>query len=359
MKIIVKVLLIPCLLLISFINYKKNSKHISHSLIDVQHKLTLRHLDAQQQIEVRINDQLFTAYHYADTLEKPFLYPIHTTGGIAITRGFPIDPQPGDRVDHPHHVGCWMNYGDVNGLDFWNNSYAVPAERKDRYGTIRHKEIVALESEENQGRIIVRMEWLTPDGEVLLDEETVFDFMCEAQSCTIKRISTLTARDKVVNFDDNKEGFFAIRMARELEHISDKPATLWDESGSPSTDKIVDNTGVSGSYLSSEGIRGTDVWGQRAKWMKLSGIKASKPVQVIILDHPQNPGYPTYWHARGYGLFAANPLGQKIFSNDKEVFNFQLKPNASTTFKFQVLIHEGGEFSNEQIEQAFQAFSGG
>ena len=48
-------------------------------------------------------------------------------------------------------------------------------------------------------------------------------------------------------------------------------------------------------------------------------VRAHRPhdgghtVTIAIFDHPGNPGYPTYWHARGYGLFAANPLGRHIF----------------------------------------------
>jgi hypothetical protein len=61
-------------------------------------------------------------------------------------------------------------------------------------------------------------------------------------------------------------------------------------------------------------------------------------VTISIFDHPANPGFPTYWHARGYGLFAANPLGQKIFSNGKEELNLTLAPGESVTFRYRVLI---------------------
>ena len=71
----------------------------------------------------------------------------------------------------------------------------------------------------------------------------------------------------------------------------------------------MDNTGVNGVYLTSEGTKGAAVWGTRGRWCTLSGTVGAEPVSIAILDHPQNPGHPTYWHARGYGLFAANPLG--------------------------------------------------
>ena len=107
-------------------------------------------------------------------------------------------------------------------------------------------------------------------------------------------------------------------MARQLEIPSDKPVTLSDAHGKKTDVPVLDNAGVSGNYLSSEGIEGMDVWGKRAKWVSLFGVIGNEEVSVVIMDNPTNVGYPTYWHARGYGLFAANPLGQKIFSNGKE-----------------------------------------
>ena len=101
-----------------------------------------------------------------------------------------------------------------------------------------------------------------------------------------------------------------------------------DAAGVRPTVATLDNTGVNGDYLTSEGKKGDAVWGTRGKWAMLSGTVGGEPVTIAILDHPKNPGYPTYWHARGYGLFAANPLGQKALSNGKDVLNFTLEPPA-------------------------------
>ena len=99
--------------------------------------------DAQRKVNVLYDGKPFTSYIYPADLEKQVLYPIYTAKGTDITRGFPLNPRPFEQVDHPHHIGSWLNFGDVNGLDFWNNSYAIPAERKSRYGTIRHRSIVS------------------------------------------------------------------------------------------------------------------------------------------------------------------------------------------------------------------------
>src|SRR5204863_479210 len=82
---------------------------------------------------------------------------------------------------------------------------------------------------------------------------------------------------------------------------------------------------------SSEGKKGDAVWGTRGRWTMLTGKVGDEALTIAMIDHPKNPGYPTYWHARGYGLYAANPLGQKVFSNGRETLNFTLEPHASTT----------------------------
>ncbi len=80
--------------------------------------------------------QLFTSYIYPDQIKKPVLWPLMSPAGNMLTRSFPMINKEGDRSDHPHHVGVWLNYGDVNGLDFWNNSEAIAPEKREGYGTI-------------------------------------------------------------------------------------------------------------------------------------------------------------------------------------------------------------------------------
>jgi hypothetical protein len=119
---------------------------------------------------------------------------------------------------------------------------------------------------------------------------------------------------------------------------------------------VLNNDGVTGSYLSSEGKKGDEVWGTRGRWVTLSGTVDAEPVTILMLDHPKNPGFPTYWHARGYGLFAANPLGQKVFSNGKEELKYALPAGGSTTFRHRIVIASGG-LSPEQAEQRYREFT--
>ena len=304
----------------------------------------------EKKIDVLYDGRLLTAYCYFDSVMKPVLFPVKTVSGITITRGYPLDPRPGERVDHPHHIGLWMNYESVNGLDFWNNSTAIPYERRPHYGTIYHDKVVSKKASGKKATLEVEALWKDHDGKLLLIESTTYGFGVDGNNFVIDRTSTLRAAPgQEVTFKDVKDGFLAIRVARELELPSNESAKFVDNSGNITEVKALSNEGVSGDYLSSEGIRGNDVWSTRAKWVTLSGKKDDHDVSITIIDHPDNPGYPAYWHARGYGLFAVNPLGQEVFSKGKDKLNLVLKPNESVTFRYRIVIHEGRPQSQEQI----------
>lgn len=300
----------------------------------------IEHAD-EEKVDVWIKGELFTSYRYSDEFKKPILYPIKTAQGKTVSRGFPLDPRPGESDDHPHQVGLWLNYGDVNGLDFWNHSDAIPEERKNSYGTIVHKEISGIRSGTDRAEMDVVMEWTDPEGDVLLLENTTFVFHGSGNTeedtgfRIIDRFTRLEAPAQNISLTDNKEGMLGMRVTRELEHPDEHEA-------------------ATGIYRSSEGLEGHDVWGTRARWMSLSGIIDESPVSVIVFDHPDNTGYPTYWHARGYGLFAANPLGMKEMSGGKEELNFSLAAGESAAFRYRIMITSGDEVLDEQIEEYWE-----
>ncbi|HEX9484968.1 MAG TPA: PmoA family protein, partial [Gemmatimonadaceae bacterium] len=289
------------------------------------------------------------------TVKKPVLYPLRTATGIIVTRGFPLDPRPGERVDHPHHVGLWFNYENVNGLDFWNNSYAIPAARARKMGTILHRAIRGMQEGNGEATLDVTSDWVDPQGKALLREETRFVFHAGASLRGIDRITTLTALSDTVRFPDAKDGMLGLRVARALEQPSTQPEVFTDASGKATAVPVLNNEGVTGRYRSSTGLEGDSVWATRGRWTMLSGVVQQEPVSIAILDHPSNVGFPTYWHARGYGLFAANPLGQKAFSQGKEELNFRLAPGQSTTFRHRILILSGTT-TTQRIEQQYQDF---
>lgn len=314
--------------------------------------------EAKQRVDILVDGKPFTSYLYTDIipdLKKPVLFPIISAGGSAITRGYPLEPQPEERIDHPHHIGMWLNYGDVNKIDFWGHSNAIPLEERYRMGTISHTKLKQIKSGKGSGSLEVEMDWLNAENQILLKENTRFVFMAGENYRIIDRITTLTAQKDKILFEDTKEGMMAIRVTRALELPSDKPVVLSDAHGNKTEVAKLDNKGVTGKYLNSEGIEGLDVWGKRASWVSLYGKIHEEDVAIIIFDHPENVGHPTYWHARGYGLFSVNPLGQVDFTDGKEELNFKLDPGESVTFKYRTLIHTG-QIDKTAINEAYQNF---
>lgn len=311
--------------------------------------------DADKKIDVTVDGKIFTSFRWPDNVYKPILYPVLTSAGTEITRGFPLNPRQGERNDHIHQVGVWLNYGNVNGIDFWGNGSS--GAKDPNGGVIRHIRIELLASKNGEGSIISDESWLGPAGQKILDEKTEYHFIASGSIRIIDRITTLTAGDSAVLFKDTKEGMFGIRVARQLELPSKEGVILLDPNLQPLPLKDSLNIGVTGNYLSSEGVTGDGVWGTRAKWMELSGIIGDEKISIVICDHPNNIGYPTFWHARGYGLFAANPLGRNDFTNGKEQFNLRIPAKKSAKFRYRLIISSGTTLTESDINTYWEEFN--
>ncbi len=316
---------------------------------------------AEQRIDVKVDGKLFTAYRYPAAIKKPVLYPLNAASGAEVTRGYPLAPRPGERVDHPHHVGAWFNFGSVNGHDFWNNSNDIGPEHKGPFGSIVHRRVIQQKSGRKTGRLVVETAWLDQNGREMLREKTTFLFAGGTNQRSVTRITTLKALDQPVIFRDNKEGLFAIRVARQLEAPADKPEIFTDANGNVTPVAVLDNTGVTGTYTNREGLKGTDflgnqVWGKKSAWMILTGTIGGEPVTVAILDHPQNLNHPARWQSRGYGLFAINNLGSKVYDPNQPEFSFSLAPGRSLTFKHKVLIYNTVQLDQTTIDREWHNF---
>src|SRR5689334_10058133 len=318
-------------------------------------RISLAVNEQEHRVAISVDGEPFTSYIWPSKLAKPVLYPLRTAKGTIVTRSYPLEPRPGERVDHPHHAGMWLNYENVNGIDFWNNSEAIKPKDAPKMGTIQQRAIVSEKGGTDQGELEVETDWLTYDKKVLLKEHTRYVFRGGPDLRSVDRITTLQAQGDKVVFAAAKDGMLGLRVVRALEMPSDKPEVFADASGRATTVAKLDNTGVNGIYLTSEGKNGEAAWGTRGRWCNLSGKVGEEPVTISIFDHPSNPGFPTYWHARGYGLFAANPLGEKIFSNGKEELNLTLAPRQSVRFRYRVLI-SSEILTPENTEAAYKAF---
>ena len=292
---------------------------------------TVDFVQGEKRIDVMAGGKLFTSYRYGDELTKPVLFPVLSPSGIAVNRGFPLEPVEGESEDHPHHVGVFFTYDEVNEDGFWNNTTSPPQ--------IKHVRVVDMEPGQGSGKLSTVMEWVGKSGEVLLEEKREMIFHADESENAVDFNIELTARNEKVMFGDTKEGMFAIRVAQWLRE-----------------------DGGSGRYVSSEGDRKEEnVWGKRARWVCLEGEKDGRAVGITILNHPESVNYPTYWHARGYGLFSANPLGQYAFEKGRgiknpEALNLTLEAGETANFRFRMVVYEG-EKTNEELEGEFEEFA--
>ena len=319
-----------------------------------QSDITVTKDEQQRKIDIVIDGKLFTSFQYPSDYEKPFLYPVYSPNGSVITRGYPIAPRKGERVDHPHHVGLWFNHGNVNGLDFWTNSFAI--KDKEKYGHIVVTKILKAKGGK-QGRIKVVSEWRDWKDQALLEETAEYIITATKNTRTIDHISTLKALQDVT-FADNKEGMIAIRVDRAFEKPTNETLIFTDEQGNPTkVEAQADNTDVNGLYYSSGGYTGDDVWSTRNDWVLLTGEKDGSVITFGFFDHPGNVGYPFHSHARGYGLFASNNLGARSYNKKDAEINVMLRKGKSLTLKHRFYLESGEKVTKEKANSIFSAFS--
>ena len=287
---------------------------------------------------VEINGKPFTELITAADVPKPYLHPLRAASGTVVSRYYPMDLVEGESRDHPHHRGLWFTHGDVNGIDFWANEASYKGTN---LGKVVLKRINDVKSGKKEGYIDATFEWHDPKGQNLITEMRRMTFYAEPDKRTID-IDILLRAEVPVKFGDTKEGTFAIRLASELE-----------EPGPKSIKEPARN----GHMVNAEGLTGEDkVWGKRSAWVDFSGSIKGEKLGVSILDHPSNPRYPTYWHARGYGLFASNIFGERDFSRDKaRDGSLSLEPGQTLQFLFRVVIHPGDAQSADiaKMQQQF------
>jgi hypothetical protein len=297
----------------------------------------LEKINKENRVVIFVGDEIFTQFIYPDSLEKPVLFPINDAGGVPVTRGFPMAPRPGEPTDHPHHLGCWFTFENVNGLDFWNNSYAIPAEKKSQYGWIKTDSILQMDGG-SVGILKYHAKWVNQQQQIVLEETTFFEFSGTEGKRIIDRVTDLKANTDIL-FADAKDGLFGIRLTHELQIPEKNDQTFTDNKGNST---IVKKDGIAnGNYLTSQGKMGDSAWSTRGAWCKVFGKIGDDSVSITIFDNKKNPNYPTFWHARGYGLFAANPLGEKIFSVGKSSLNLHLKKGETIRFRYRIQIQNG------------------
>jgi hypothetical protein len=283
-------------------------------------------------ISVEIDGKPYTDYFLSADGNKPYLYPLRTASGAVVTRHFPMEVAADETNDHPHHRGMFFAHGDINGVNFW----ATEANTKDpRKGSMVLKEVVEAKGGTKSGTIKAVFNGLDPEGKPMMLETRTLTFYAGAEPRIVDfeiRIDAL----RQLRFADTKEGTFGIRLATPLSE--DRGGRMVNADGAQ-TEK--------------------NVWGKRSPWVDYYGPLEGKTVGVAIMDHPANPGYPTYWHARAYGLFAANPFGVRDFTGDKRKDgSMTVEAGKAITFRYRVVIHTGDAQSGK-IASLYQEYTKG
>lgn len=277
-------------------------------------------------IRVTNGEQLITVFR-ADQ-QVPCLYPLIGPGGSNVTRHFPFKKDvPGEQSDHPHHISFWFTHGLVNGHDFWHEVKGKPPSKI----TLKSYAEVGADS------FTANLAW-EHDGKALLTEKRTYAFTSTDKELVIDLTTTLSALEDVT-FGDTKEGSLGFRMTPSL-RLKGKVAK--------------------GSIENSEGHQNNDAWGKRAKWVAYHGPDSKGEATVVsLMDHPSNLRHPTWWHARDYGLLAANPFGQHDFEgkkNQPHLGDHLLKKGETLTQKYRLLIQHG-TFDSSSLKTHFQTFS--
>lgn len=287
------------------------------------------------QVEILIAKQAFATYHFGRDVAKPYMFPIRTASGIIITRSFPmLTTVPGDDRDEPHQRALYFAHGDINGLDFWGEAaFAKWSGPHHPFGRTVFRELQAMESGEDSGLLRALFDLTGPGDKPIGEETQSYRFSGGPTRRVIDCEFTLLGNHGPLQLGDTKEGTFAIRLAKFL----DSPPS-----------RMVNSNGAVGEK---------QIWGKRANWVDYDGESEGRTVGVAIFDNPQNLRHPTTWHARGYGLFAANPFGLREFThNPKADGSITIAPGGALTLRYRVLIHEGN-FRQAHVANAWQRYA--
>jgi hypothetical protein len=226
---------------------------------------------------------------------KPIFWPLNAPGAVPVTRAWPMGAAwPGGSKDHPHQKSAWFCHGDVipegmtlkdhirgiKGVDFWSETKG--------HGRIVCTAAARLKPEKGPAQLLTHNEWRTADGIKIMDEDrTIIGYDLGTARLFVFDID-LRASVCPITFGDTKEGAMGVRVSDAIRE--DKPGT--------------------GILRNAEGkLHERNVWGRQSPWCDYSGKVGGQAVGIALFDDPKNP-YPACWHARGYGLLAANPFGR-------------------------------------------------
>ena len=289
-------------------------------------------------IDILIGGKLFTTYHFEASVAKPYFQPLRSAQGTIVTRDFPNGhtvpaEHQKDKNLEPHQRPMYFGHGNVDGIDFWGEA-AFPKWSDDTvFGRTVLKRIEEVRGGANEGVLRATFDLVGPRGRVIAQQEQAYTFRGDSRMRSIDCEFTIKANQgSAVTMGDTKEGSFAVRVAQEL--------------NSPP-----------GHIVNSAGATDAKVWGQRADWVDYYGNVNGENAGVAIMDSPKSFRHPTYWHARTYGLAAANPFAIREFSNDPaKDGSWTIQQGETLTFRYRVVIHHG-DYREAGIAELYRRYA--
>jgi hypothetical protein len=291
-------------------------------------------------LNVTIDGEPFTAFHFSEQEPKPYLYPLLAPGGVPVTRDYPMKDTDADRrakaQDHPHQRSLWTAHGDVRTRDFTKPGTDYWAQGTGK-GLQKVRRIVSATSGPTSGQIVAEVDWVTADGRRELSDTRTYTFLRgDANMRMIDVQIVLHFPDGDALFGDTKEGgMVALRVAP------------W----------IAEKGG--GHMVNARGDKGMAAcWGRPANWCDYVGRKDGQAFGIAVFDGPENFRHPERWHIRDYGLYTANPFCLAAFTGDKSADGSQrFKKGENATFRYRVIVHRG-DATAAGIAEQYRAFAG-
>jgi hypothetical protein len=288
-------------------------------------ELSLR--QTEKGYDIIIDGKPFAGY-VTDSSGTPIVWPIFGPTGKKMTRDFPMIERDDntEAKDHLHHRSLWFTHGDVNGSDFWALKQKIV-----------HRKFADAKSDGQTAILGTENEWVEQNDQVLCSDVRTLRFGETDGMRYIDFAVTVTAIQDNVVFGDTKEGTLGLRVPGTMEGDAKKRNPDWG-----------------GKIVNAEGLTDGDAWAKRPAWVDYIGPVEGETMGIAILNHPSSFRYPTYWHVRTYGLFAANPFGVHDFEKKEEkVGELVLKNGESFTLRYRLLFHR----ENADIAKAFENYT--
>jgi hypothetical protein len=286
-------------------------------------------------VDVEIGGRPFTTYYFDPSVAKPYFFPLRSALGTVVTRGFPMTSDiAGEDHDEPHQRAMYFAHGDINGFDFWGEA-AFPKwsdHAASTFGRTVFRSLDEVLGGAEVGSLRATFDLVTPAGLIATETQT-YRFRGDERSRVIDCEFAIHATRGSIKMGDTKEGTFAIRVVKAL----DSPP---------------------GHMVNADGASGEKgIWGKRSNWVDYYGRVADEDVGLAIFDHPDNLRAPTHWHARAYGLLAANPFGLRQFTGDRrQDGGYTIPAGGSLTLRYRVLVHHGSA-SQAGVAEAYREFA--